>query len=162
MSTRILTFNSPLEAGMRAVALLVAAYPQAYDLQRLVAFDYLVVHTGDLGGPESLHPKLPLRSAELLVRRELVSKGLMLMISRNLAERLANPQGISYRAGEMAEAFISTLTAPYLRDLIARAQWVIDNFGSEGDESFRLALKTLVGHWIGEFQAAQKSFGADV
>ncbi|MEF2975421.1 ABC-three component system middle component 2 [Pseudomonas aeruginosa] len=36
------TFNSPLEAGMRAVAILGMAYPQAYDLQRLVAFDYLL------------------------------------------------------------------------------------------------------------------------
>ena len=47
------TFNGPLEAGMRAVAILAAAYPQTYDLQRLVAFDYLLVHTGDIGGPRA-------------------------------------------------------------------------------------------------------------
>jgi len=62
------TFNSPLEAGMRAVALLGASFPQTYDLQRLVTFDFLLVHTGDVGGPDSLHPPTPYRPAELLVR----------------------------------------------------------------------------------------------
>ncbi|MCV5275801.1 threonine transporter, partial [Escherichia coli] len=55
-----ITFNSPLEAGIRAVSILGAAYPQTYDLQRLVAFDYLLVHTGDIGGPDNLHPPTPM------------------------------------------------------------------------------------------------------
>ena len=74
-----LTFNSPLEAGIRSVGLLVASYPKCFDIQQLVVFDYLVVHTGDINGPESLHPQIPLRSTELLVRRKLVENGLLLM-----------------------------------------------------------------------------------
>jgi ABC-three component (ABC-3C) system Middle Component 2 len=31
----------------------------------MAAFDHLVVHTGDIGGPTSLHPALPMRSTEL-------------------------------------------------------------------------------------------------
>ncbi|MFO1080284.1 MAG: ABC-three component system middle component 2 [Reyranellaceae bacterium] len=50
---RLATFNGPLEAGVRAVSVLGAAYPRAFDLQRLVAFDYLLVHTADIGGPEA-------------------------------------------------------------------------------------------------------------
>lgn len=45
-----LTFNSPLEAGIRSVGLLVASYPKCFDIQQLVVFDYLVVHTGDING----------------------------------------------------------------------------------------------------------------
>lgn len=82
-----ITFNSPLEAGIRAVSILGAAYPQTYDLQRLVAFDYLLVHTGDIGGPDNLHPPTPMRSAELLVRRKLVEQSLLLMMTRDLVER---------------------------------------------------------------------------
>jgi ABC-three component (ABC-3C) system Middle Component 2 len=78
------TFNGPLEAGVRAVAVLCAAHPQSFDLQRLIAFDYLLVHTGDIGGPESLHPPVPLQSAELLVRRKLVEQALLLMMTRDL------------------------------------------------------------------------------
>ncbi|MEP9304959.1 ABC-three component system middle component 2, partial [Klebsiella pneumoniae] len=50
-----ITFNSPLEAGIRAVSILGAAYPQTYDLQRLVAFDYLLFQPGEIGGPNNLY-----------------------------------------------------------------------------------------------------------
>ena len=72
-SGRQVTFNGPLEAGIRAVALLGAAYPKAFDLQRLTSLDYLLVRTNDLdGGPESLHPPTPLRSPDAEVRRRIV------------------------------------------------------------------------------------------
>src|SRR3954464_802032 len=100
------TFNGPLEAGVRAVALLAAAYPRSFDLQRLVAFDYLLVHTGDIGGPSSLHPPAPLQSAELLVRRKLVQQSLLLMMTRELIAREFEADGIRYRAGENAAPFL--------------------------------------------------------
>ena len=62
-------FNSPLETGVRALTVLAESAPAALDLQRLVYFDYLVVHSADAGGPRSLHPNTPLRNGELLVRR---------------------------------------------------------------------------------------------
>lgn len=127
---KVATFNSPLEAGMRALSVLVPAFPATMDLQRLVAFDYLVVHTADAGGPESLHADLPLRRAELLVRRHLVERGLMLMTTRALVERIAGDDGISYRAGELAETFLISLTAPYLVELRARGEWVVDTFNT--------------------------------
>ena len=103
------TFNGPLEAGLRAVAILGSAHPRSFDLQRLVAFDYLLVHTGDIGGPASLHPPTPLQSAELLVRRRLVERALLLMMTRELVERDFVPDGIRYRAGENAVPFLSSL-----------------------------------------------------
>ncbi|HFP4503788.1 TPA: ABC-three component system middle component 2, partial [Escherichia coli] len=33
-------FNSPFETGIRSLAILVAAFPESYDLQRLVEMDY--------------------------------------------------------------------------------------------------------------------------
>lgn len=75
-------FNSPLETGLRALAMLVSAYPNSFDLQRLADFDYIIVHSGDLDGPASMHPPLPLRASELIVRREIVNAGLALMMSR--------------------------------------------------------------------------------
>ncbi len=81
------TFNSPLEAGTRAVAVLGAAYPQSYDLQRLIALDYLLVHTGDVGGPQSLHPSSPFQSSEFLMRRKLIEHSLLLMMTRGLIAR---------------------------------------------------------------------------
>ncbi len=155
----ISTFNNPLESGIRAVSLLAYAYPQAYDLQKLVIFDYMVVHTGDMGGPESLHPQLPLRSKELLVRRQLVENGLLLMMSRNLIERIADSSGLIYRAGELSETFLNSLTAPYLKELRKRAAWVVNTYGDMNEESLRQTTRRFFEGWIEEFHTIQQSLG---
>ncbi len=44
---------------MRALILLAESYPDRLDLQRILEFDYIMVHTGDVDGPPSIHPALP-------------------------------------------------------------------------------------------------------
>lgn len=152
-------FNSPLEAGIRTICVLVPAHPQAFDVQRLVVFDHLVVHTGDVGGPESLHPQLPKRSSEILVRRRTVERGLHLMQHRGLVERQVDAFGITYRAGEFAGTFVESLAAPYLHSLRARGQWVTDTFAGMSDAALRNEMNRVFGQWIEEFQTAQRSLG---
>ncbi|MES9994008.1 MAG: ABC-three component system middle component 2 [Candidatus Thiodiazotropha sp.] len=158
----LLPFNSALETGIRCVGILVAAYPQTLDLQRLVAFDYIVVHTGDVDGPDSLHPSLPMRSAELLVRRQFVERGLLLMISRGLVERHATDEGITYRAGEFADTFLTSLTAPYLKKLRERAAWVVEMFGNLDEESLRETMSGFFDRWIEEFHVVQQSLAGEI
>jgi hypothetical protein len=159
--TAAATFNSPLEAGIRAVSVLAPAFPRVFDVQRLVAFDYLVVHSGDLGGPESLHPQLPHQSAELLVRRSIVERGLHLMMHRGLVDRQIGVAGICYRAGELAETFLGSLAAPYLAALRDRGTWVAETFGDMPDEALRQAMSRFFGQWIQEFQAVQRSLAIE-
>lgn len=155
------TFNGPLEAGLRIVAILGAAYPRSLDLQRLTAFDYLLVHTGDIGGPDSLHPPSPLQSAEMLVRRKLLERALLLMMTRDLVERTANDTGIRYAAGENAAPFLASVESEYLSALKSRAAWLIHALGDRSDEEFRATMRRFFVHWIEEFQAAEQSLGAD-
>src|SRR5690349_19048364 len=110
-SHKPVTFNGPLEAGIRTVSILAAAHPKSFDLQRLVALDYLLVHTGDIDGPANLHPPTPMHSAELLVRRGLVEQALLLMMTRHLVERQITSDGIRYVAGENAATFLLTATS---------------------------------------------------
>src|SRR4051794_37731105 len=91
-------FNSPLETGVRSVVLLNTAYPRAFDLKELTWLDHLVVHTGDISGPESLHPNVPHRDGELLVRRSLVEQGITLMRSLHMIEAKYGSSGIVYAA----------------------------------------------------------------
>lgn len=156
---RPVTFNGPLEAGIRSVSILGAAYPQTYDLQRLVAFDYLLVHTGDIGGPESLHPPTPLHSAELLVRRKLVEESLLLMMTRALVERQVTAEGIKYGAGENAATFLSSLSTGYLRSLKERAAWLVGALGSYHDVEFRGVMRRFFDDWVEEFQNVERSIG---
>ncbi len=156
-----ITFNGPLEAGIRAVAVLGASYPNTFDLQRLIAFDYLLVHTGDLGGPESLHPEAPLQSAQLLVRRKLVEEALLLMMTRHLVERDVSDQGFRYRAGENTAPFLAALESDYLRALKQRAEWLVNALGSRSEQEFRAIMRKFFDDWVEEFQNAERSLGTE-
>ncbi len=155
------TFNGPLEAGVRAVSILSAAYPLSYDLQRLVALDYLLVHTGDIDGPENLHPPAPMQSTELLVRRKLIEKSLLLMMTRHLVEREITPDGIKYAAGENAATFLSSVSSSYLVALKGRATWLIKALGSHTDEQFRVVMRRFFDKWVEEFQHVERSVGGE-
>lgn len=157
-----ITFNSPLEAGIRAVAILGAAYPQTYDLQRLVALDYLLVHTGDIDGPDNLHPPTPMRSAELLVRRKLVEQSLLLMMTRDLVEREVTSEGIKYGAGENAATFLSSVSSNYLLSLKDRAVWLVETIGDLTDEQFKGMMRRFFDKWVEQFQSIEQSLGGEV
>jgi hypothetical protein len=148
-------FNSPLETGIRTVAVLVASYPRAHDLSRLVQYDYLTVHSADADGPPSLHPPLPLRSGELLVRRGLIEAGLRLMMSRRLVQITAETRGLLYSAEDVAGAFFGSLRSSYIRDLCERAQWVADTFDGLSTEELDAIVKRLFEAWTTEFQPAR-------
>ena len=70
--TDIHPFNSAIECGLRSLIILEHAFPLEYDLQRLVFYDYLLVHSQDAGGPNSIHPATPHRSGEVLVKRKML------------------------------------------------------------------------------------------
>jgi hypothetical protein len=152
-------FNSPLETGLRALSILVSAYPRSFDLQSLVNFDYIIVHSGDLGGPASIHAPLPLRTSELVVRREIVDAGLALMMSRALVSRLATQMGIQYVATDSATSFLSTLREGYTLQLRERADWIAANFADMGDEEMRVAMRRLFQDWSIQFQPIERTAG---
>jgi hypothetical protein len=145
-------FNSPLECGLRGLVILVAASPASYDLQRLVFYDYLLVHSGDVpDGPASIHPATPLRSGEALVRRQWIEKGLILMISRELVKRSFAPEGLLYQASPLASPFLSYMEEPYTRELRERAAWVVKRFGEYTDQALLEFFRANLDRWGGEF-----------
>jgi hypothetical protein len=156
MPDAVQTFNSPIETGVRALILLAESYPDQLDLQRILEFDYILVHTGDVDGPPSIHPALPLRSGELLVRRQLIERGLMLMISRGLITRHATPNGFVYQAEDDAGPFLDSLTADYLHDLQDRAVWVVERFSRMSDHEIRVILSQVYDQWSREFQVPEQ------
>lgn len=149
-------FNSPLETGIRSMAILVAAHPTAFDLERLVEMDYLVVHSGDANGPKSLHAALPMRAGELLVRRGLIEKGLLLMTSRNLTQRIPAEDGFNYIAGDAAAPFLASLTSIYSQRLKERAQWVVERFADMTTSEIRQITYRLFENWSSQFQSIDR------
>jgi len=155
-------FNTPLESGLRSAALLLAAFPRACDLQRLVQYDYLVVHSGDVeDGPPSIHPATPHRSGELLVRRNLVEAGLEFMLRKAVVERTFAGHGIGYSAGEYAVVFLDSLTTEYAKQLRVRASWVIQRFQDLSDNDLAAYMKARWTQWGAEFVNAALDDEAD-
>ena len=152
MSAALGPFNSPLECGLRTLVLLSAAEPSACDLQRLIFYDYLLVHSGDVpDGPDSIHPPTPLRSGEALVRRHWIERGLLLMISRELVIRTFSENGIMYQASPLTATFLGYMQQPYTKKLQERAQWVIERFGAYSDHRLVEFFKANLDRWGGEF-----------
>ena len=148
-------FNSALETGVRTLAILAACYPKAHDLGRLVHYDYLTVHSADADGPPSLHPPLPLRSGELLVRRGLIESGLRLMMSRSLIRRELHVHGLLYGAEEAAGAFLDNMQSPYITVLRNRSEWVARTFDELSADELDAIVKRLFEAWTIEFQPIQ-------
>ena len=156
------TFNGPLEAGVRAVAVLSAMFPHTVDVHRLVAYDYLLVHTHDLGGPEDLHPSGLIRTPGTEVRRKVVQRGIALMMTRDLIAQVVRPQGIRYRGGETAVYFLDSLGSPYLSELKRRACWLAEHLRNYTDPEFHSVMRRLFDAWVMEFQAAERSLGGEL
>jgi hypothetical protein len=152
-------FNSSLESGIRALNILVAIFPKCADLQKLVDFDYIIVHSGDLHGPESLHAPLPMRAGELLVRRSIVEAGLLLMMSRGLVKRITSGTGIEYIADESANAFVNSFETQYLLRLKDRANWVSYNFGDMSDEELQEITRHFFDKWTTQFHTHKNMNG---
>ena len=146
-------FNSALESSLRALCLLYEAFPDAYDTQRLVFFDYLVVHSGDVeDGPESLHPATPFRSNEWVVRRRLVDQGLRLLMQRGLVRPEFHDTGILFSASEAAGAFVACLSEGYTEQLRERAKWVISTFGLTEEAELNDYFTRHLDRWGAEFE----------
>lgn len=123
MSTQ--AYNTPLEAGFRALFVLVAAAGRSLDTERLLHLDYAIVHSHTIGGPDDLHPETPSQLDELLVRRELVQRGLALMRSRELVERCFDPDGITYRVTDAGRHVANEFCSNYATDLRETAKWAV-------------------------------------
>lgn len=151
-SRNVSPFNGAVEIGLRALCVLTTSFPRDYGLQQLVVFDYLLVHSNDIeGGPAGLHPQTPHRGGEILVRRGPLQEGLTLYESRGLLERIYRDGGIFFAATDKSADFLDTLGTDYLRELRARAEWVVDSFGLLADADLNAMVSARIGTWGAEF-----------
>jgi hypothetical protein len=144
-SRGVTIFNSALETGIRQLIVLDALHPRSCDLKELTWFDHLVVHSADVGGPESLHPAIVGRAGELTVRRETILQSLKLMQQTHLIEEVHTDRGVQYQASDDAPVFVDALSSEYSLGLKARARWLKDRFGSMLTEEIGQVVEEQVG-----------------
>jgi hypothetical protein len=139
--------------------ILTEAFPEHLDVNRLVLLDHGVLHSADLGGPESLHPPLPIRAGELGVKRTVIEQGLQVMLRAGLIEMTAAETGIRFQASDSAYSFVSILGADYATTLRNRVKWVLQHFDDLSEEVLRSQMRTIFASWSEEFGAVEPTTG---
>jgi len=153
-------FNTSLESGLRTLCILGVDEDYYFDLQHLLAFDHIVVHSGDVPeAPPSLHVAVPQRNGELLIRRTIVEEGLLLMESKGLLKRQHKDDGVFYGASDFTSIFLSSLTSEYIKKLRTRAQWAVNIYSVHKDNFFEEVFNIAFDRWTTEFQFSQLSLG---
>lgn len=152
MTNKINPFNNKVETGLRILCILNEAFPDTFDLQTLVYFDYLTVHSGDVEANEkSLHPAVPFRTGELLVRSNLIREGLELLVNRNLVDKKYSNKGIIYSGTEESTPFLESLEEDYSLRLREKAKWVINNFSTLKFHELKVLLEKKTASIHNEF-----------
>lgn len=143
--------SSPLEVGLRMLVLLSRLSIGA-DLQRLAIYDYLLLHSHDIeNGPPSLHPETPMRSTELLVRRNQITRGLYLLETRGLIDREYSLDGISYRPSKLANLFLDFFESSYVKKCYEVSTWISTRFDQLSSDDLQTFIRSRIGQWGVEF-----------
>jgi hypothetical protein len=145
-------FNNSVEAGLRILTILNEAFPKYFDLQNLVYLDYLTIHSADIDRTaKSLHPAVPYRSGEIMVRGSIIENGLNLFVTKNLIEKQYNINGIEYKATENAMPFLESLEEIYSIELQNRAKWAIDKFSKHTKQELKNIVTPKLSEIDNEF-----------
>ncbi len=152
LSRETYLFNTPLEVGLRCLVILNELEGKAIDLQRIIYLDYLLVHYGDIDSNyESLHPATPYRSGEILIKRDLVNQGLLLMLRKKLVEVEYGHNGILYKTPPYCEVFLNHFESKYMSQLRAMSKVLLERFSSYSDEELKEFMMDHIDRWGGEF-----------
>ncbi|MGM0844997.1 MAG: ABC-three component system middle component 2 [Bacillota bacterium] len=145
-------FNTPMEVGLRALIILNELSPSLIDLNRLVIYDYLVTHSSDVdNNVESLHPLIPNRSGEIIIKRKVMQEGINLMYSKDLLEIVYTKDGLSYRANDLSKYFINYLDSAYAREVRGYSQWLNETFSHFSDKELEEYINKNIYKWGSEF-----------
>ena len=155
-------FNSELEAGLRAIIILNAFLPRSLDLNEVALYDYFVVHTRDVGGPESVHPEISSRSGEYIVRRRVIEGGLKLMHRVNLVKIKSSKLGVTFESADEASALLDLMCTAYNQKLKKCARWLAQRSIIEPSGSFEKYLRSKIGRWELQFNSNNDVFLGDL
>jgi hypothetical protein len=146
-------FNSPIEIGLRTLVLLSNEPSINYDLDRLVIFDYFILHANDLDPDQmNLHPSLPHRSSEIIIRRKLVQEGLDILVSKGLVDIIYDEEGLFYKSNQITTLFVKLLKSNYYNRLRSQCKWVIDSYGDIDTKELNTLVNNKIQVWGGEFE----------
>jgi hypothetical protein len=113
-------------------------------LQHLVFFDYLTLHSSDVGGPDSLHADYH------AIRRvdgstKVIGTRFVSDVAPGLAEMIPTPEGVFVSCFRSCSGILAVAKfSVFMKKLRERAKWVADTYGEATfDELLALEKKFL-------------------
>lgn len=145
-------FNSSLEIGFRILFILQGIFPKEIDLNRLVIYDYFLLNSADFpNGPKSLHPPIPHRSSQIIIKPLIIREAIALMRSKELIEIIFSEEGIKYKANDLTSKFIELQESTYSQKLVELSNWLSLQFGEFSDKKLKIIVENNIPNWGNEF-----------
>jgi hypothetical protein len=149
-------YNSPLELGIRSLLILDCLNKQT-EIETLMFLDYLSLNTKDIGGPDSLHAPIPHRGVQVYARKEILSKGIIILISKQLIDIVPTNKGICYQINKTGNKFLEFFTSEYFEELKSRVKWVVEKFNTFSNAELNEFVNSRLDKWGGEFVSYQNN-----
>lgn len=145
-------FNSPQEIGFRLLFILNGIFPQSIDINRLGIYDYFLLNSADFpNGPDSLHPPIPHRSSQILLKPLIIRNAILLMQSKELIDIEFTENGIRYKSNKLTKRFIELQENSYAQKLYELSNWINNQFSKFSDDNLNVFVKNNIPNWGGEF-----------
>lgn len=152
MKKKIQIYNSPEEVGVRILFILDVCQKKMSS-QRIMYYDYFALHLNDLDQKhESLHPDNPNHSSEIAIKRDLVNKGLNLIIAKGLVGVKYTKSGIYYQNNQLTHDFVALFENGYVEELKRNIDVVNVFFSNYSDKQIYKYINKNIGKWAGEFE----------
>lgn len=126
----VATFNGLTETAMRLLIILETNYGQGFDFETLRLMDFFAVFSGDIDGPQSLHPTTSSRGGAYNVRKSAISQALDFLLA---AELIAHERGL-YIANNKDDG--DPYRTRYLKGIQSASSWMKKRIKQIGLKSF--------------------------
>lgn len=143
-------FNTPVEIGIRSLIILKAIGSKGSDIDKLMYLDHLSLNTHDIGGEASIHAPIPNRGVQVYARKAIMSKGILILLSKGLIELNATKEGFIYVINNVGVRFLEYFDSEYYKILTSRITWVVNRFGNFTNKEIESVLKEKLGEWGSE------------
>lgn len=119
--------NSDVEVSLRILMLVDSDFGQeSMDIDEILYLDYLVIHMNDFDSSlVSIHPSMPNKEQEVLVRRASIQKAILLLISRDLIAVKYTDDGIKYASNSFTNIFTNYFESEYAKEIKESVQVLI-------------------------------------
>ena len=120
-------YNTPMEVGIRLLILL-DEFDKPLSSDDLRYLDHLSLHTYDINGVPSLHASVPNRGLQVYAKKELISKAITFLISKQLTLLELTTDGFKYKASKITHVFLQYFESDYIKKYREKVLSIKDDF----------------------------------